>query len=157
MMFHLKNGRWVLILHTADKPPSPSSIFSSFPAKTKIKKYITVISFFHRCDFHLATCEFVSTTKYTIKDKMSDIEMPLDHEEIEELEQEAVDLQSRLEGIQSAEMTSVSNGKLVEYITKAREGDMLIVGETENRWEELIVQQEIVDETPAQKGCCSLQ
>ncbi len=88
---------------------------------------------------------------------MSEALMPLDPEEIEELEQEAVDLQSQLEGIQSAELTSVSNGKLVEYITKAQEEDMLIVGETENRWKELIVQQEIVDETPAQKGCCSLQ
>jgi hypothetical protein len=88
---------------------------------------------------------------------MSDAEMPLDPEEIEELEQEAVDLQSQLEGIQSAELTSVSNGKLVEYITKAQEGDMLIVGDTENRWKELIVKQEIIDETPARKGCCCVQ
>lgn len=80
-----------------------------------------------------------------------------DPEEFAELEQDVVDLQSRLEGVQAAELTSVPATKLVAYIQERQEEDLFVMGEEENRWKELIVKEEVEVEKPAQKGCCAVQ
>lgn len=81
-----------------------------------------------------------------------------DPEEYEELERDVVDLQSQLEGLQSADVTSASSAKLIAFVNKEEESDMLIVGEEENRWKELVVPEvEEVKDLPPQKGCCSVQ
>lgn len=80
-----------------------------------------------------------------------------DPEELEQLEEDVVNLQAQLEGKQGAGLASESADKLVGYIEKEQEQDLLIVGPEENRWNELIVEQEAEEEKTDQKSCCSVQ
>ena len=80
-----------------------------------------------------------------------------DPEEFEELEKDTVDLESQLEGLKTAEVSSASAAKLVEFVKTAQEEDDLITGSEENRWKELIVNEEPEDEKPDTDRCCTLQ
>lgn len=80
-----------------------------------------------------------------------------DPEEFEELEKDAVDLESQLEGLKTAEVSSASAAKLVVFVKTAQEEDDLITGSEENRWKELIVNEEPEDEKPDTDRCCTLQ
>lgn len=80
-------------------------------------------------------------------------------EDPEKVEEQTVDLQAEIDGVQSASIskTSESCAGVAAYVRDAEMEDMLIVGESENRWKELIVKEEEGIEIPAKKGCCSVQ
>ncbi len=80
-----------------------------------------------------------------------------DPEEFDDLEKDAVNLESQLEGLKTAEVSSAAASKLVEYVESTQDGDDLVSGEEENRWKELIINEEPEDEKPDTNKCCTLQ
>ena len=80
-----------------------------------------------------------------------------DPDEFEELEKDAVNLESQLEGLKTAEVSSAATSKLVKYVKTEQDGDDLVSGEEENRWKELIINEEPEVEKPDTNKCCTLQ
>ena len=87
----------------------------------------------------------------------SEDQVMYDSEDIEELEMDAVTLESQLEGLKTAEISSASASKLVEYIKTAQEEDDIVSGEEECRWKELIINEEPEVEKIETNKCCTLQ
>ena len=80
----------------------------------------------------------------------------VDPEELEELEKDAVELQTRLEEMKGAEMMSEVVEKLVAHINKTEEGDMLVMGREEELMPVIIVDKEVEPEMPQKTGCCTI-
>lgn len=80
-----------------------------------------------------------------------------DQEEFEDLEKDAESLESQLEGLKTAEVSSAAAAKLLAHIKGEQDADDLVSGSTDNRWKELIVNEEPEVEKPDTSKCCTLQ
>ncbi len=93
---------------------------------------------------------------YTTMDN-SEEPVIFDQEEFEDLEKDAESLESQLEGLKTAEVSSAAAAKLLAHIKGEQDADDLVSGSTDNRWKELIVNEEPEVEKPDTSKCCTLQ